>query len=189
MAINGVILAGGESSRFGENKALYELRDKSFIEMITTVIEPFCDEIILSGDPDSFAMYSFNIIPDEKPNCGPLGGILSTLNYSNTQNHFIVSCDVPFIKTELVSHLINVHNDQYDCTVVESETGIHPLIGIYNKSCIPTIERLLDQEVYRMSHFLDAIKVQIINIADISGVTEKNVANINSKTDLDEWVK
>ncbi|HAB53627.1 MAG: hypothetical protein A2315_08270 [Ignavibacteria bacterium RIFOXYB2_FULL_35_12] len=78
MTITGIILAGGKSSRIGQNKALLDLSGKKIIEIIYERISQSCNEImIISNTPEDYQFMGLKIYKDIFPGLGPLAGIHS----------------------------------------------------------------------------------------------------------------
>ena len=94
------ILAGGNSTRMGRNKALLEFESKTFL---TRIIEEFKDhEIIISGSYDGeYNIPGIKEVSDENKDYGPVEGIRQILNNSSEEYVFICACDMPFIKENL----------------------------------------------------------------------------------------
>ena len=116
-----VILIGGMSKRFGIDKGLMKISGKSFIEHQVRILEKFSKKIFLSAHDENqiqeykdalelFDNISFILDDtDDKLNTkrirGPLLGIYSALKYlrkTNLKKAFIISCDLPLIKSAVL---------------------------------------------------------------------------------------
>ena len=76
--ISSIILAGGESSRFGENKALETIAGESLIQRVIERLMPISSQIIITGSawqPGFPSGPGIEYKPDLYPDKGPLGGI------------------------------------------------------------------------------------------------------------------
>ena len=79
----GVVLAGGKSQRFGQDKSQVKLQDKLLIDYILSeIINEFHEILIVANDPINF-MNSKKIssIKDFKNGLGPLGGVLTAMKW------------------------------------------------------------------------------------------------------------
>jgi len=77
--ITGSILAGGESRRMGTEKGLVDFRGKPMIAYAVDAFLPYCDQILISANNASYNYLGFQVVKDEFPDSGPLGGIYSCL--------------------------------------------------------------------------------------------------------------
>lgn len=108
MKIGCAILAGGKSSRMGTDKALLEYDGKQFIMQIAEELSWFDERIIARGSNCGFGdeiARQWKVIPDIYPDHGPIGGLHAALSCCETDALFVVTCDMPLIKSELVRKL------------------------------------------------------------------------------------
>lgn len=88
----GAILAGGQSTRFGSDKALARLDGVRLLDRAVAWLTPFCDAVVVVGRRDPAHL----CIPDwPRPDCGPLGGLAGALRHAR-ENGFdeVLSCGV-----------------------------------------------------------------------------------------------
>lgn len=112
----GVVLAGGHSTRFGEDdKAVADLAGTPMIRRVVDRLASVVDEIVvncreeqvpairdaLEGGPD--ASYAVDPVPDR----GPMAGIMTGLRDATAEYAVVVACDMPFVDTNLVDHLFD----------------------------------------------------------------------------------
>ncbi len=141
--ITGVILAGGKSSRLGTNKALLKIDNETLIERTFYLLKSIFNEVLIStNNPEEYDFIDARKVKDVYPTMGPLSGIHSALNSSNSKKIFILSCDMPFIIQPLIKHLLNVRTEE---PIVIPKVGqkTEYLCGIYNKSLLPLLESIL----------------------------------------------
>lgn len=111
--ITGIILAGGKSSRMGQNKALLDFKGKTVIEhVISTVSNLFNRVIIITNSPADYTHLGFEIFTDFYANLGPLAGIHSGLVNSKTERNFIISCDIPLVTSDVINYICNRKTDE-----------------------------------------------------------------------------
>ena len=103
--VAGAILAGGKSSRMGEDKARLRLEGRTLLQHMEAVLRRAGLESIYISHPD--------FIPDETPRCGPLGGVYSILkNVSRRHEHIIfVPIDMPDITPDAIAELISAPDE------------------------------------------------------------------------------
>ncbi len=157
--VTGVILSGGPSRRMGCDKALLPYRGGRFIEAIHRKMAELFDEVIVAvGDPDRYAFMPCRRVKDLFPGMGALAGIHSALVHSATDRVFVLACDMPHIKGELIRHLCAVA-DEADVVAPEGRGGLEFLHAMYRKSALPAIEEALrsGRKDLRSSH--DGLRV------------------------------
>ncbi|WP_159084368.1 molybdenum cofactor guanylyltransferase [Dongshaea marina] len=90
--IDGVILAGGKSSRMGQDKASLLLDGRSLLQQLHEQLQSHCERLYVSGD-----YAGFDSIPDRMTEQGPLGGIASVLEQLEDDRWLLFwPVDVPF---------------------------------------------------------------------------------------------
>ena len=99
-AFTAVILAGGLSSRMGQDKALLQINGQSLLEhMQQRVSQAGASQIIISRNQPGF-------IADITPEQGPLGGILSVLPHCTEPKLLIVPIDIPLVSAASLQQLL-----------------------------------------------------------------------------------
>jgi molybdopterin-guanine dinucleotide biosynthesis protein A len=173
--ITGILLAGGQSSRMGSDKALMDLQGESFVSLITKVMAPFVCEIVIVSDHDAHDRFGFKRIEDIIKDSGPLSGIHAGLTYSETQYNLILCCDVPLMDEAVLSFLIEGFDADYDIIQLQYLDKPIPLIGIYNKSCAQVCERLLHSNERRVMKLLAASTCKTLKLTPELGVYIENI--------------
>ncbi|HSH12145.1 MAG TPA: molybdenum cofactor guanylyltransferase, partial [Desulfurivibrionaceae bacterium] len=105
----GVLLAGGESRRFGSNKALAETDGCRLIEHPARVLAELFEHLLLiTNTPKLYAFLDWPTTPDLAPGGGPLAGIEAALVRAATPNIFVAGCDMPELDRALIKHLCSL---------------------------------------------------------------------------------
>lgn len=137
--MNGLILAGGQSSRMGTDKALLDYQGSPQYLRVKELLTPFCENIFISGKPGEIARYpGINAIADmaEYINIGPIHGVISA--FTHDKGPWIVcACDYPLLVPEDIKFLIKHRNtDAVATAYLNAETGEpEPLVAIYESVC------------------------------------------------------
>jgi molybdopterin-guanine dinucleotide biosynthesis protein A len=177
------ILCGGKSSRMQSEKGLVLFQEKPFIEHIIQAILPVTENIHLITNTKDYDYLPYQKTADIVKDKGPLGGIYTALENSQTNFNLILSCDIPLISSELLSELISKQNEEAQITVFATESRIHPLIGIYSKKIVPVIKEAIDANELKMMDFLLKVPHQIIKIEESENF---HLTNINSADELND---
>lgn len=100
----GIILAGGLSSRMGQNKALLPYCGGPLIEHMASLFRDLHLPLYISGQLDSF-----DCIPDLVPHLGPIGGLVSAVAYLKPKeiaHALFVPVDMPLMTVDLLKNLL-----------------------------------------------------------------------------------
>jgi molybdopterin-guanine dinucleotide biosynthesis protein A len=178
--LTAIILAGGKSSRMGEDKGLMSLFGKSMIEYVLEEAKKLTDKVIIIANNSDYKKYGHPVFTDLIPNKGPLGGIYTGLTKSETQQNLILSCDVPFVKKELLDFLWEKF-DESDVIIPQKEERIHPLIGFYKKDCTDVLKKQVEKGELKIRKALNLVQ---LNVVEANQFPAEMFRNINSKKDL-----
>lgn len=182
--ITGIILAGGKSSRMGSDKGLVKLNGKKFIEHILEALVPNVNEVIIITNNSNYNNLECKVFEDRIKNCGPLGGIYTGLMNSPTENNIVVSCDIPFISSDLIKHIIE-NMGRADMAVPVFNGNIEPLCAVYTKRTTAEIYDLIMNNELKMQNVLKHFIIKEIHITKMQGFyTDKLFVNINTPEEL-----
>lgn len=174
------ILAGGNSTRMGKNKALLDYQGKTFLERIRDELCDLGEVLISAADKGIYEKYGCRVLYDEQTSFGPLAGIYQLLKAAKTEYVFVCAVDMPFLKKELVSYMQNYLSSDYDCYCIVDEEHTHPLCAIYSKRMLPLIEELIAEDKHRLIALLDRAATKYIPL-EMTCFDKKVVQNINTK--------
>lgn len=165
----GIILAGGQSSRMGQNKALLFIADHTIIERVAQALQPVTSSLWIAGNPT--ADYSFlriPSVPDIYPGQGPLAGLHTALSQIRSEWYVVSACDLPFASTLLMQHLIAQTNTEGVQAIIPMQAGrIHPLYAVYHQSVLPSLQVALEHNQLRVRDWLDQQQVQYVEIESL----------------------
>lgn len=181
----GVILAGGKSSRMGQEKGIIPVNGLPMIEHMIKLLESvgIKDPIIISNHPDHYKKFNCKVYGDLICDRGPLGGIHSGLHNSDHMDNIILSCDMPFLDRRVLIELMNTCASPV--TVTKFQERLNPLVGIYSKELLDSIQISLDNLDLKLEHLIAKHEGKIIDLDYLKGeINEHCFANINSQNDL-----
>ncbi|OKY77057.1 MAG: hypothetical protein BM485_00660 [Desulfobulbaceae bacterium DB1] len=182
----GVILAGGASSRFGSNKALAMLDGRPIIVHAADVLSQiFTHLLLVTNTPETYRFLGWPMAGDIHPGQGPLAGIHAALQTIQTEQAFVVACDMPRINAGLITSLCNMPGD-WDVALPWLQTGPEPLFAVYRKSCLPVIEKQLAAGQGKIRLALQQLNLLKISETEILPLTCDLLTfhNINRTDDL-----
>ena len=189
--ILGVVLAGGKSLRFGEDKSQVKLNNKSLIDhILSEILTEFKELLIVSNNSIKFnKSEKISIIGDFKNNLGPLGGVLTAMKWikdNNKDYHWISTfpTDTPFFKNQILKDFhdkINLKNGKL--FFIKSNNTRHNIFGLWSIDLADKLEKDLENGDRKVEDWANKIGVNIIDMQ-----FEKNdpFFNINTKEDLEK---
>lgn len=156
MKVTGIILAGGKSLRMGTDKAMLQINENSFLKHCHNVLSEMCDEIIISSANEKHELPNTKRVSDIYSDKGPLGGLHAGLSASKTDLNLCLSVDTPFVTVAFLQWMLN--QQKADKSFFIKEAGrFHPLIGVYHKNAIDSIETALKNNQLRTSELIQNI--------------------------------
>ncbi len=182
------ILAGGKSSRMGQNKAFVCVGETALIEgQLDLLSRIFPDIVIITNNPEEYQHLRYSLLEDEEPGLGPIGGILTALKHSNYDKNFIIACDMPFPEKKLIELLLQ-KSEHNDITVIRDGSYFEPLFAVYDKQCISAIEVYLKNGGKKITGFYDDVKLAVQPIdVELARTVDGSLAslfNVNTRHDL-----
>ena len=190
--ILGIILAGGKSSRFGEDKSTAKLGNKTLLDHTVNKIENEFNEIlVISNNKDfNFKNNKIHLVEDcIKGQLGPLVGILTAMKWvtKNKKNYKWIGsfpCDTPFFDIKLISELkIKVKETSKKLIFLNSNKKRHNIFGFWSLDLIEILEKDIKNSFRKVELWADKVGYENININE-----EKfdRFLNINTKKDLEK---
>ena len=182
-ALSGAIIAGGQSSRLGFNKALLPFKGKPVIERMLETLSPIVSSIkIIANNPADYHFLTTETVTDIRPGCGPLSGIHAALSLSTTEYVLIVSCDLPLLTADTLRPLL-VEYPGYDITIFKHKL-FEPLCGIYRRTCLRALDELIDHGEYRIIDLFPTLNTCIIRVDQ-----RDEFQSINTKEDYERLLE
>lgn len=139
-----IVLAGGKSTRMGQDKRFLAFRGRPLIEYVCHQLRgSFPEVLIAANDATRLAFLALPVVPDAMPGQGPLGGMASALAASNYDLNFFVACDIPFIDFTLVERLMRAAAGCDGAVPATPDGRLEPLFAVYRKSLLPAMRDAL----------------------------------------------
>ena len=125
------------------------------------------------------------IVADTYPGKGPLGGIYTGLETSDSFYNLVVACDMPFLNSALLRYMIQL-SANFDLVVPRWDGMVEPLHAVYSKNCLASIDSLLKRGILNIARLFGMVKVRYLETEDIDRFDPKHLSffNINTEADL-----
>lgn len=186
--ITGIILAGGNSARFGSDKGLVIFRGKTLLERAAAILTPFCDEVIISTNNPDHEKYGFRVVQDEVRDNGPMMGIYSALNASLTMRNLVLAVDNLRVEQNFFNYLLSRNLTSCEAAVPFLEKKyFEPLVGFYSKSIIGRMLRMIKDNNFKLPDLLEnptVIKLAVEN--DFPEYHPDYFSSVNNLKDLEK---
>ena len=153
-----LVLAGGRARRMGgRNKALLLLEERTFLARLDAAFSGFEEKWLSTGTPALAEGTGFLPLADEIPDRGPLEGLRVALSRCRGEGLVVAACDMPLFPGALAHALAEALGEREALVCRDRAGGLHPLCGIYRKSCLPAIQAQLDAGDFRVRRVLAAV--------------------------------
>ena len=192
--ILGVVLAGGKSQRFGEDKTQVKLNDRLLIDYILSeIIDQFNEILIISNNKIKFKHSTkITTTTDIIKGLGPLGGILTAMKWikNNKKDYKWISTfpsDTPFFtKNELKIFYEKIDIKKNKLFFIKNKNTRHNIFGLWSMDLLGKLESDIQKGERKVELWADSVDVEIINV----DYKEKDpFFNINTKEDLEKAYK
>lgn len=190
--LSAAILAGGHSSRFGSNKALFYYGGETLIVRAARLLRSVCDEVVVSASRVNASSYEFlglQIVEDERTDCGPLGGLETLLDRCATPWLLVVTCDMPYVDSDALSMMIDEAGPSDDggekslphavAWRRRSDDSISPFPLLVERDALTVLRQRINDGRYSVKGLLDALDTHYIYTT-----TDEMLCNVNRPGDL-----
>jgi len=162
--VTAIILAGGKNTRMGGlDKSMLPVKGVPMIRHIVNQLELHFSEILIGADdPEKYGFLGHRIIQDEVKDMGPLMGIYSCLLSSGNDLNFISACDIPDIRIDFISNMLNLSARADILMPVNGINNYEPLHAIYRKSVIPAARNLLKENKLKISGLFEMVETKFV---------------------------
>jgi len=185
--IEGFILAGGASSRMGEDKALLRLGGEPFAQIVGRALQSIAPRVRVVSSRHEASAFPFEVVPDSFEGRGAIGGLHAALKACEGAWAAVVSCDLPFVTGELLARLASLRGPETDAVApVQADGRRQPLCALYARdACLPVVEGLIRADELRPRALLSRVRTRLVafeELADLEG-SRLFFSNVNTPDD------
>ncbi len=181
--INGLVFAGGKSTRMGYDKGDIDYHGKPQREYLADILSEHTESTFISLAPESNVETDHKVIQDSFLDLGPFGGLLSAFRYDPNSAWISLACDIPLVDNDLIQDLISNRDISKIATCYYNpETDFpEPLITLWEPRAYP-----------RLLHFLSlgySCPRKVLINSDINMIKCKNpdqLKNVNTPDELEQ---
>jgi molybdopterin-guanine dinucleotide biosynthesis protein A len=195
-SISAVVLAGGQSKRLGQDKSLLVVDGQPLITRTVARLEALSDDlIVVTNSPDRYEPQALPVrfVPDERRGVGALMGVYSGLRAARYSHALVVACDMPFLNASLLRYMLSLVIPQPpaehpDVIIPRIDGLLEPLHAVYNKACLPVMERLLEKGCRKIIAFFPDVQVRYVEDHEIDKFDPLRLSFVNVNTQED-WLR
>ncbi|MFG6118392.1 MULTISPECIES: molybdenum cofactor guanylyltransferase [Thalassobacillus] len=184
----GVLLAGGQSSRMGTDKALLELGGFKTIQWVDEKLSMVTDQrAIITNQKERFAFVDIPSYPDVFKGEGPMAGLHAAIHYLPSDYYLLSACDTPFL-SPAVYEVLKQQVVGHDIAIPVFNGKFHPMSGVYSVEVYKKAGELLNQGKRSMKAlFNETDTVFVDQFPSIDTVElERHFFNMNDPKDYEK---
>ncbi len=169
LEIGGSVLAGGGSARFGRDKALVEFGGKSMLAHMIQLLQSVPMEVRVISARGKYSEFGTEVIEDQWPGEGPLGGIITALedaakSATPPEWNLIVSCDMPFLTREWLTYLIGrALTSEAQVVLPHSASGPEPLCACWRTDAAETLRAAFERGVRKVTDGIALLRSEVLD--------------------------
>jgi molybdopterin-guanine dinucleotide biosynthesis protein A len=186
--LNGLVLAGGKSTRMGRDKGAINWHGKEQRYFMADLLGQFCQDVYISCRPEQVDEIShlYRTLPDSYPGMGPYGGILTAFQFRPYPAWLVVACDLPLINKNTLQYLIQHRDPSYIATTFRSphDQLPEPLITIWEPKSLPVLLEFMNKGVKCPRKVLINSHIKLLDPP-----VPQEVMNVNKPEELEEAKK
>ncbi len=164
--MNAFILAGGQSTRMGRDKALLEFQHTPLIARAVDCLRSLPLSARICGSRPDLARFA-PVIPDRFPGCGPLAGIEAGLAATDAALNLFIPVDMPDLPVEFLRWMIaRAEASEAVATIPCLGGRAQPLCAIYSRRLAPGLRSVLGSGHYKVMAAIAAAAASLAERAD-----------------------
>ncbi|HZP83875.1 MAG TPA: molybdenum cofactor guanylyltransferase [Chthonomonadaceae bacterium] len=182
-----IILAGGQSRRMGQDKALLPMNGMTLLEHVVASLLRVATEVVVVADvQDKYVLPCGRVLADTFPGSGPVGGILTGLTALREGRHIVVACDMPLLNVAVLQLLLKAHTPEWDAVVPEINGQPEPLCAVYAHTAAPRLMRFLENGGRAAREALSHLRVKRVGEGVLRRIDPELACftNVNTPEDL-----
>jgi len=180
--ITGFVLAGGQSSRMGSDKALLPWGDGSLLARALANAQAVCEHVFICGPRSRYDNFG-EVIEDAQPGRGPLSGIQAALRATQSELNLVLSVDLPLMTAKFLTWLWQqADSGEQMITAPEALGVLQPLCAIYNRQVREAVDAALAERDLKVTRLFRRVPTRIVGEQEIfaAGFDAAIFTNVNT---------
>jgi molybdopterin-guanine dinucleotide biosynthesis protein A len=157
------VLAGGQSTRMGADKAFVEFEGRTLLAHALSLVKSISSEVRIVGSREKFAGLG-EVVEDEFPQHGPLGGIHAALRASRSELNLMLAVDMPFVEIRFLEYLFEEaeRHESAIVTIPRAAGAWQTLCAVYRKPFADLAEQALLEGKNKIDPLFRGIEMRIV---------------------------
>ena len=157
------VLAGGQSTRMGADKAFVQLEGCTLLAHALALAKSVTSDVRIVGSPEKFAAFG-ELVEDEFPQHGPLAGIHAALRASSSELNLMLAVDMPFVEVPFLEYLFQeaARHESVMVTIPRAAGAWQTLCAVYRKPFADLAEQALRQGKNKIDPLFRDIEMRIV---------------------------
>jgi len=175
-----IILAGGRSRRFGSPKAMARWQGRTLIEEVISSLRPhFFRVVVMVKEPAEYAFLEriegVRVMRDILRDYHPIGRIYAGLMACETDYAFVSACDTPRLEPNLPERLRDAAGG-YDAVIPVWKSVPQTLRGIYRRSCVGPIEKMIAENRLCIQDLLRSVHTRFLPEEEVEQIDPEGLS-------------
>jgi molybdopterin-guanine dinucleotide biosynthesis protein A len=165
----------------GQNKALLEVGGMAMARRISMVVGAAgCHPVVaVGGEPAQSDQLGLAWVADEHPGEGPLGGVITALQWNPGDAVLVVACDLPLLTEGVVGELLAMARQHPAADVVIARAGRpQPLCAVWRPAALPALVAAFESGERAMHRMVERLEAQYVDVAELA------LTNVNEPGDV-----
>ena len=186
------VLAGGQSTRMGADKASVEFEGRTLLAHALSLVKSICSEVRIVGSREKFAGLG-EVVEDEFPQHGPLGGIHAALRASRSELNLMLAVDMPFVEIRFLEYLFEEaeRHESAIVTIPRAAGAWQTLCAVYRKPFADLAEQALLEGKNKIDPLFRGIEMRIVEERELKqqNFSPTSFRNLNTLEELKQASK
>jgi molybdopterin-guanine dinucleotide biosynthesis protein A len=190
--VNAFVLAGGQSTRMGRDKALLPFAGRALVEHMLDRLRSLDLEPCICGSRPDLARFA-QVIPDETAHRGPLSGLCAALAVSDSDLNLFVPVDLPMIPPGFLRWLrARAETSQALATIPRYGGRPQPLCAVYSRRLREGLHNFLAEGNFKVMTAIQGSVASLgepIDAFDVESVASTSPAGWPQDALLTNWFR
>jgi molybdopterin-guanine dinucleotide biosynthesis protein A len=183
------VLAGGQSTRMGADKAFVEFEGRTLLAHALALAKSVSSDVRIVGGREKFAALG-EIVEDEFPRHGPLAGIHAALRASRSELNLMLAVDMPFVEVPFLEYLFQ-EADRHGSAIVtipRAANAWQTLCAVYRKPFADLAEQALQEGKNKIDPLFREITIRILDEPELTShqFSPNMFRNLNTPEELEK---
>jgi molybdopterin-guanine dinucleotide biosynthesis protein A len=122
----------------------------------------FSDVYISAKNRHKFNFHPQIIQDHLESDFAPTAGFVAAFEHLKSDRIFVLSVDTPFVDESIIQMLLDADTTHYDAVISKTSSGTHPMVGIYHRSLLSQLQRMLNEGDHRLGKLLSSVKTHYV---------------------------